>query len=130
MVEFFFPGVVARPGVALLAYAQIRDTAAHTYRNTSGIFIRKIGAQVPPVRGAAIWVYNAEDQAATVQVIGNIAANGQFPDFAVGSAVTVGAGSAAWIQLSPPYYEFVSLQIAYSAAPSTGYIVALLYTYH
>ena len=130
MVEFFLPGIVARPGSALLAYTSITDTNTHTYRNTNGIFLKKIGLNVPSAKGAAIWVYNAENQAATVQVIGNIAANQMYPDFSIGSSTTVDAGSADWIILSPPWFEFVSLQVSYATAPTTGYFYAILMVYY
>ena len=84
---------------------------------------------MPGVRYASIWFYNGEDQDATVQVIGNISANKMYPDFDIGSAVTVDAGSAGWIIINPPAYEFVSVQVSYATAPSKGDIKAILLVY-
>jgi len=82
-LAFIAPGVVARPGVGYLALSQIRDTNVHSYRNDSGFKLQKVGIATPPYRKIGIWMWNNENQQATVDIITNISKNGTYPDATV-----------------------------------------------
>jgi len=128
-LAFIAPGVVARPGVGYLALSQIRDTNVHSYRNDSGFKLQKVGIATPPYRKIGIWMWNNEDQQATVDIITNISKNGTYPDATVVSGITLAPGQAFW-QVLDAAYEFIGLQVSYSTAPTTGFFMALLFGYH
>lgn len=128
-LAFIAPGVVARPGVDYLALSQIRDTNVHSYRNDSGFKLQKVGIATPPYRKIGIWMWNNEDQQATVDIITNISKNGTYPDATVVSGITLAPGQASW-QVLDAAYEFIGLQVSYSTAPTTGFFMALLFGYH
>jgi len=128
-LAFIAPGVVARPGVNYLALSQIRDTNVHSYRNDSGFKLQKVGIATPPYRKIGIWMWNNEDQQATVDIITNISKNGTYPDATVVSGITLAPGQAFW-QVLDAAYEFIGLQVSYSTAPTTGFFMALLFGYH
>jgi len=128
-LAFIAPGVVARPGVGYLALSQIRDTNVHSYRNDSGFKLQKVGIATPPYRKIGIWMWNNEDQQATVDIITNISKNGTYPDATVVSGITLAPGQASW-QVLDAAYEFIGLQGSYSTAPTTGFFMALLFGYH
>jgi len=128
-LAFIAPGVVARPGVDYLALSQIRDTNVHSYRNDSGFKLQKVGIATPPYRKIGIWMWNNEDQQATVDIITNISKNGIYPDVTVVSGITLAPGQAFW-QVLDAAYEFIGLQVSYSTAPTTGFFMALLFGYH
>jgi len=128
-LAFIAPGVVARPGVGYLALSQIRDTNVHSYRNDSGFKLQKVGVATPPYRKIGIWMWNNEDQQATVDIITNISKNGIYPDITVVSGITLAPGQASW-QVLDAAYEFIGLQVSYSTAPTTGFFMALLFGYH
>ncbi len=128
-LAFIAPGVVARPGIGYLALSQIRDTNVHSYRNDSGFKLQKVGVATPPYRKIGIWMWNNEDQQATVDIITNISKNGTYPDATVVSGITLAPGQASW-QVLDAAYEFIGLQVSYSTAPTTGFFMALLYGYH
>jgi len=128
-LAFIAPGVVARPGVGYLALSQIRDTNVHSYRNDSGFKLQKVGVATPPYRKIGIWMWNNEDQQATVDIITNISKNGTYPDATVVSGITLAPGQAFW-QVLDAAYEFIGLQVSYSTAPTTGFFMALLFGYH
>jgi len=128
-LAFIAPGVVARPGVGYLALSQIRDTNVHSYRNDSGFKLQKVGIATPPYRKIGIWMWNNEDQQATVDIITNISKNGIYPDITVVSGITLAPGQASW-QVLDAAYEFIGLQVSYSTAPTTGFFMALLFGYH
>jgi hypothetical protein len=128
-IAFIAPGVVARPGVDYLALSQIRDTNVHSYRNDSGFKLQKVGIATPPYRKIGIWIWNNEDQQATVDIITNISKNGTYPDATVVSGITLAPGQASW-QVLDAAYEFIGLQVSYSTAPTTGFFMALLFGYH
>jgi len=128
-LAFIAPGVVARPGVGYLALSQIRDTNVHSYRNDSGFKLQKVGIATPPYRKIGIWMWNNEDQQATVDIITNISKNGTYPDATVVSGITLAPGQAYW-QVLDAAYEFIGLQVSYSTAPTTGFFMALLFGYH
>jgi len=128
-LAFIAPGVVARPGVGYLALSQIRDTNVHSYRNDSGFKLQKVGIATPPYRKIGIWMWNNEDQQATVDIITNISKNGTYPDATVVSGITLAPGQASW-QVLDAAYEFIGLQVSYSTAPTTGFFMALLFGYH
>jgi len=128
-LAFIAPGVVARPGVDYLALSQIRDTNVHSYRNDSGFKLQKVGVATPPYRKIGIWMWNNENQQATVDIITNISKNGTYPDATVVSGITLAPGQASW-QVLDAAYEFIGLQVSYSTAPTTGFFMALLFGYH
>jgi len=128
-LAFIAPGVVARPGVGYLALSQIRDTNVHSHRNDSGFKLQKVGIATPPYRKIGIWMWNNEDQQATVDIITNISKNGTYPDATVVSGITLAPGQAFW-QVLDAAYEFIGLQVSYSTAPTTGFFMALLFGYH
>ena len=128
-LAFIAPGVVARPGVGYLALSQIRDTNVHSYRNDSGFKLQKVGIATPPYRKIGIWMWNNEDQQASVDIITNISKNGTYPDATVESGITLAPGQSAW-QVLDAAYEFIGLQVSYSTAPTTGFFMALLFGYH
>jgi hypothetical protein len=128
-LAFIAPGVVARPGVNYLALSQIRDTNVHSYRNDSGFKLQKVGIATPPYRKIGIWMWNNEDQQASVDIITNISKNGTYPDATVVSGITLAPGQAYW-QVLDAAYEFIGLQVSYSTAPTTGFFMALLFGYH
>jgi len=128
-LAFIAPGVVARPGVGYLALSQIRDTNVHSYRNDSGFKLQKVGVATPPYRKIGIWMWNNEDQQASVDIIANISKNGTYPDATVVSGITLAPGQAFW-QVLDAAYEFIGLQVSYSTAPTTGFFMALLFGYH
>ena len=135
----------------------IRDTNTHTYRTDPfdpliptqpGISLVRLGESVPPVRAFNIYVYNFANAALNVQVIANENAKNyeygnlldglnyfteeSYPDFNIGSAVGVPAGS-----LSTPSVEaiqsdfytgaserYISVALTYSTAPTTGFVRA------
>ena len=128
-LAFIAPGVVARPGVDYLALSQIRDTNVHSYRNDSGFKLQKVGIATPPYRKIGVWMWNNENQQATVDIITNISKNGTYPDATVVSGITLAPGQASW-QVLDAAYEFIGLQVSYSTAPTTGFFMALLFGYH
>jgi len=128
-LAFIAPGVVARPGVGYLALSQIRDTNVHSYRNDSGFKLQKVGIATPPYRKIGIWMWNNENQQASVDIITNISKNGTYPDATVVSGITLAPGQASW-QVLDAAYEFIGLQVSYSTAPTTGFFMALLFGYH
>jgi len=128
-LAFIAPGVVARPGVGYLALSQIRDTNVHSYRNDSGFKLQKVGIATPPYRKLGVWMWNNEDQQASVDIITNISKNGIYPDATVVSGITLAPGQAYW-QVLDAAYEFIGLQVSYSTAPTTGFFMALLFGYH
>jgi len=128
-LAFIAPGVVARPGVDYLALSQIRDTNVHSYRNDSGFKLQKVGVATPPYRKIGIWMWNNENQQASVDIITNISKNGTYPDATVVSGITLAPGQAFW-QVLDAAYEFIGLQVSYSTAPTTGFFMALLFGYH
>jgi len=128
-LAFIAPGVVARPGVSYLALSQIRDTNVHSYRNDSGFKLQKVGIATPPYRKIGVWMWNNEDQQATVDIITNISKSGNYPDATVVSGITLTPGQASW-QVLDAAYEFIGLQVSYSTAPTTGFFMALLFGYH
>jgi len=128
-LAFIAPGVVARPGINYLALSQIRDTNVHSYRNDSGFKLQKVGIATPPYRKIGIWMWNNEDQQASVDIITNISKNGTYPDATVVSGITLAPGQASW-QVLDAAYEFIGLQVSYSTAPTTGFFMALLFGYH
>jgi len=128
-LAFIAPGVVARPGVDYLALSQIRDTNVHSYRNDSGFKLQKVGIATPPYRKIGIWMWNNENQQASVDIITNISKNGTYPDATVVSGITLAPGQAFW-QVLDAAYEFIGLQVSYSTAPTTGFFMALLFGYH
>jgi len=128
-LAFIAPGVVARPGIDYLALSQIRDTNVHSYRNDSGFKLQKVGIATPPYRKIGIWMWNNEDQQASVDIITNISKNGTYPDATVVSGITLAPGQASW-QVLDAAYEFIGLQVSYSTAPTTGFFMALLFGYH
>jgi len=128
-LAFIAPGVVARPGVDYLALSQIRDTNVHSYRNDSGFKLQKVGVATPPYRKIGIWMWNNENQQASVDIITNISKNGTYPDATVVSGITLAPGQASW-QVLDAAYEFIGLQVSYSTAPTTGFFMALLFGYH
>jgi hypothetical protein len=128
-LAFIAPGIVARPGVDYLALSQIRDTNVHSYRNDSGFKLQKVGIATPPYRKIGIWMWNNENQQATVDIITNISKNGTYPDATVVSGITLAPGQASW-QVLDAAYEFIGLQVSYSTAPTTGFFMALLFGYH
>ncbi len=128
-LAFIAQGVVARPGVDYLALSQIRDTNVHSYRNDSGFKLQKVGIATPPYRKIGVWMWNNENQQATVDIITNISKSGNYPDATVVSGITLAPGQASW-QVLDAAYEFIGLQVSYSTAPTTGFFMALLFGYH
>jgi hypothetical protein len=128
-LAFIAPGVVARPGVDYLALSQIRDTNVHSYRNDSGFKLQKAAATTPPLRKIGIWMWNNENQQASVDIITNISKNGAYPDITVVSSITLAPGQASW-QVLDAAYEFIGLQVSYSTAPTTGFFMALMFGYY
>ena len=135
----------------------ITDTNTHTYRTNPfnpltptqpGISLVRLGESVPPVRAFNIYVYNYANAALNVQVIANENAKNyqygafldgldyqsesSYPDFNVGSPVTVASGSlqqpgvqtvqADFYSTSPERY--ISLALTYSTAPTSGFVRA------
>ena len=135
----------------------ITDTNTHTYRTDPfnpltptqpGISLVRLGESVPPIRAFNIYVYNYANAALNVQVIANENAKNyqygafldgldyqfesSYPDFNVGSPVTVASGSLQQPGVQTVQADFystsaeryISLALTYSTPPSTGFIRA------
>jgi hypothetical protein len=135
----------------------ITDTNTHTYRTDPfnplvltqpGISLIRLGESVPPVRAFNVYVYNFANAALNVQVIANENAKNyqygylldgldyqsesSYPDFNVGSAVTVPAGSlnTPSVQaIQSDFYtgaaeRYLSVALTYSTAPTSGFVRA------
>jgi len=135
----------------------ITDTNTHTYRTNPfnpltptqpGISLVRLGESVPPIRAFNIYVYNYANAALSVQVIANENAKNyqygalldgldyqsesSYPDFNVGSPVTVASGSLQQPGVQTVQADFystsaeryISLALTYSTPPSTGFIRA------
>ena len=135
----------------------ITDTNTHTYRTNPfnpltptqpGISLIRLGESVPPVRAFNIYVYNFANAALSVQVIANENAKNyqygylldgldyqsesSYPDFNIGSAVAVPAGSLSTpsVQaIQSDFYKdaaerYISVALTYSTAPTTGFVRA------
>jgi hypothetical protein len=135
----------------------ITDTNTHTYRTNPfnplaltqpGISLIRLGESVPPVRAFNIYVYNFANADLSVQVIANENAKNYqygalldgldyqsesgYPDFNVGSPVTVASGSPQQPGVQTVQADFysssaeryISLALTYSTAPTTGFVRA------
>jgi len=135
----------------------ITDTNTHTYRTNPfnpltptqpGISLVRLGESVPPIRAFNIYVYNYANAALSVQVIANENAKNyqygalldglnyltesSYPDFNVGSAVAVPAGSLSTpsVQaIQSDFYKdaaerYISVALTYSTAPTSGFVRA------
>ena len=135
----------------------ITDTNTHTYRTNPfnpltptqpGISLIRLGESVPPVRAFNIYVYNYANAALNVQVIANENAKNYqygalldgldyqsesgYPDFNVGSAVAVPAGSLSTPSvetIQSDFYKdaaerYLSVALTYSATPTSGFVRA------
>jgi len=133
----------------------ITDTNTHTYRTDPfnplaltqpGISLIRLGESVPPVRAFNVYVYNFANAALSVQVIANENAKNyqygylldgldyqsesSYPDFNVGSAVAVPAGSLSTPSVQAIQSDFytgaaeryLSVALTYSTAPTTGFV--------
>jgi|GEM_PF-3996651 len=126
---FLAPGVVARPAIDYLAVSQITDTNIHSYRNDNGFKLQKVSISTPPLKKLGIWIWNNENQQATVNIITNISKNLAYPDITIVSSITLAAGQATW-QVLDAAYEFIGLQASYSTAPTSGYFMSILFGYY
>jgi hypothetical protein len=122
--------------IFLIDRFQILDTKIHSYRtDSSKIVMAGLGDQRPPLQAYAIWLHNAEDQAFTATVIGNITGAGTYPDYTlpVGTAnsITVNAGDTQLLTYDFSRYatEYISIQVQFKALPTKGYITAKLLIY-
>jgi hypothetical protein len=135
----------------------ITDTNTHTYRTDPfnplvltqpGISLIRLGESVPPVRAFNVYVYNFANADLSVQVIANENAKNYqygylldgldyqsesgYPDFNVGSPVTVASGSLQQPGVQTVQADFystsaeryISLALTYSTAPTTGFVRA------
>jgi len=135
----------------------ITDTNTHTYRTDPfnplaltqpGISLIRLGESVPPVRAFNVYVYNFANAALNVQVIANENAKNyqygylldgldyqsesSYPDFNIGSAVAVPAGSLSTPSVQAIQSDFytgaaeryLSVALTYSTAPTTGFVRA------
>jgi len=135
----------------------ITDTNTHTYRTDPfnplaltqpGISLIRLGESVPPVRAFNVYVYNFANAALSVQVIANENAKNyaygapldgldyqsesSYPDFNVGTAVAVPAGSLSTPSVQAIQSDFytgaaeryISVALTYSTAPTTGFVRA------
>jgi len=135
----------------------ITDTNTHTYRTNPfnplaptqpGISLVRLGESVPPIRAFNIYVYNYANADLNVQVIANENAKNyqygafldgldyqsesSYPDFNVGSPVTVASGSLQQPGVQTVQADFystsaeryISLALTYSTAPTTGFVRA------
>jgi len=135
----------------------ITDTNTHTYRTDPfnplaltqpGISLIRLGESVPPVRAFNIYVYNYANVALSVQVIANENAKNYqygylldgldyqsespYPDFNVGTAVAVPAGSLSTPSVQAIQSDFytgvaeryISVALTYSTAPTSGFVRA------
>ena len=135
----------------------ITDTNTHTYRTDPfnplaltqpGISLIRLGESVPPVRAFNVYVYNFANTALNVQLIANENAKNYqygalldgldyqsesgYPDFNVGSAVAVPAGSLSTPSVQAIQSDFytgaaeryISVALTYSTAPTTGFVRA------
>jgi len=141
----------------LVVDLSITDTNTHTYRTNPfnpltptqpGISLVRLGESVPPVRAFNIYVYNFANADLSVQVIANENAKNYaygnlldgldyqsesgYPDFNVGSAVSVPAGSLSTPSVDAIQSDFytsaseryISVALTYSTAPTTGFVRA------
>jgi len=135
----------------------ITDANTHTYRTNPlnpltptqpGISLVRLGESVPSVRAFNIYVYNYANASLSVQVIANENAKNYqygylldgldyqsetgYPDFNVGSPVTVPAGSLSTPSVQAVQSDFytsaaeryLSVALTYSTAPSAGFVRA------
>ena len=135
----------------------ITDTNTHTYRTNPfnplaptqpGISLVRLGESVPPVRAFNIYVYNYANATLSVQVIANENAKNYqygalldgldyqsesgYPDFNVGSSVSVPAGSLSTpsvYAIQSDFYmnaadRYLSVALTYSTAPTSGFVRA------
>jgi len=135
----------------------ITDTNTHTYRTDPfnplaltqpGISLIRLGESVPPVRAFNVYVYNFANAALNVQLIANENAKNyqygalldgldyqsesSYPDFNMGSAVAVPAGSLSTPSVQAIQSDFytgaaeryLSVALTYSTAPTTGFVRA------
>ena len=135
----------------------VTDTNTHTYRTEPfnpfaltqpGISLIRLGESVPPVRAFNIYVYNYANAALSVQVIANENAKNyqygylldgldyqsesSYPDFNVGTAVAVPAGSLSTPSVQAIQSDFytgaaeryISVALTYSTAPTSGFVRA------
>jgi len=135
----------------------ITDTNTHTYRTDPfnplaltqpGISLVRLGESVPPVRAFNIYVYNYANVALSVQLIANENAKNyrygylldgldyqsesSYPDFNVGSAKTVPAGSLSTpgvYAIESDFYtgaseRYLSLALTYLTPPTAGFVRA------
>ena len=123
------PILSERGGEAVLVNAYpLTDTSVHSYRTDSTYFYL---VRIP--RGLSsygIWVYNSTNQNVTVQVIGNVATNGSYPDYLIGSAYSVDSGDSDMYVLSAgsALTPFVSVQVSVGVAPTSGAVYAVVIT--
>jgi len=106
----------------------ISDTNVHNYR-TDPQFINLIELYpaFPPPKAYALFVINQSNQPLNVQPIGNIFNNQQYPDYAIDTVQTVGAGQSLYFIYNFENYptNFISVNLSYSATPFPYAIVTV-----
>ncbi len=122
-----------------LANITIRDTNVHSYlTDPNNIFIFKLGTSMPSISSFAIWVYNGENQTLTVTPITNIVNDGSYPDIPITTPsnttgnYTLNPNTPLWNVYNFDDYsvEYLSLQLSFATAPTTGSVLASLYLYY
>ncbi len=114
----------------LVSGFQLRDTNVHSYRTDPQYFrVINIFPSVPPYSSFGVWIYNSTNQSVSVQLIGNIDSTQSFPDYTIGSAVSVSSGQTVMAvypidQVASPY---IGVQLSASTAPTSGSVIVLLY---
>ena len=117
----------------ILASITITDTNVHTYlTDPKNIFIKKFGISEPAFESYAIWTYNTENQAVTVQPLTNIVNDGSYPDVNLVPSYTVNPGGTDWRMFPFSNYpiEYLSVALGFSTAPSSGSVLVYLYAYY
>jgi len=127
-----------------LANITVTDAGnVHSYStNPYNIAIVKIGNILGSgnrqLSSFAIWVYNGENQTLTVTPITNIVNDGSYPDIPITTPsnttgnYTLNPNTPLWNVYNFDDYsvEYLSLQLSFATAPTTGSVLASLYLYY
>ncbi len=126
-----------------LANIQITDTNIHSYlSDPNNIAIVRLGnilgSEGRQLSSFAVWIYNGENQTLTVTPITNIVNDGSYPDIPITTPsnttgnYTLNPNTPLWNVYNFDNYsiEFLSLQLSFATAPTSGSVLASLYLYY
>lgn len=127
------------PFLIPLAAIAIRDTTTHTYRTDpwdvfkqSGIQILPLSQSQPAIKAYSLFIYNATDQALSVQPVNNIQNDKTYPDINQGTTASVSALADDLIQYN--FYndpiEYLSVALSFATAPTLGEVLVFLMLYY